>query len=66
MRKRKKQPSRIAGGRRGALTVANDRIEAMTELAVGTAKRHGEPFRNPFLTGGRRLYPRKYLRRLCA
>jgi hypothetical protein len=57
----KKRMTRVAGGRDAALTVANERIEAMTGLAVETAKRHGEPFRNPFLSGHRRLYPLKYV-----
>ena len=61
MRNKKKKPNRVAGGRGSALAVANDRIQEMTELVIETAMRHGEPFRNPFLTGGRRLYPKKYV-----
>jgi len=32
------------------------RLEMMTELAIEKARERGEPFRNPFLPNGERLY----------
>ncbi|MBI2818653.1 MAG: hypothetical protein HYX73_01625 [Acidobacteria bacterium] len=44
-------------------TIADRRMEVMTQIAIETAKRHGEPFRNPTWRKSQKLYPLKYVRK---
>jgi hypothetical protein len=60
----RKKVSKVNAGRKGQRTIVDKRIEEMTHLAIDTARRHGEPFRNPrWENGPGRLYPLKYVKR---
>jgi hypothetical protein len=60
----RKRASSVKAGRKAQRTIADRRIKEMTRIAVEAARRHGEPFRNPFWEDGPgRLYPLKYVKR---
>jgi hypothetical protein len=59
----RKKASKVKAGTRGQPTIADKRIEMMTQLAIETAKRHGERFRNPVWQRGQKLYPLKYVKK---
>jgi hypothetical protein len=61
----RKKASSVKAGRKAQRTIADRRIEQMTRIAIETAQRHGEPFRNPFWENGPgKLYPLKYVKRI--
>jgi hypothetical protein len=59
----RKRASKVKAGRKGQRKIADSRIEIMTQLAIETAKKHNEPFRNPVWQGSKKLYPLKYVRK---
>lgn len=47
--------------RKAQRSIADKRIELMTQIAIETALRNGRPFRNPTWRAGQKLYPLKYV-----
>ena len=61
----RKKASSVKAGRKAQRTIADRRIKEMTQIAIETAYKRHEPFRNPFWEGGPgRLYPLKYVKRI--
>jgi hypothetical protein len=61
----RKKASSVKAGRKAQRTIVDRRIKEMTRIAIETARRHREPFRNPYWEDGPgRLYPLKYVKRI--
>jgi hypothetical protein len=62
----RKKASSVKAGRKAQRTIADRRIKEMTRIAIETARRHREPFRNPYWADGPgRLYPLKYVKKFA-